>query len=51
MSVYLEPSYLSRMEANQKTMILKQPIIAERREYLKTHTIAETLALPKKKEK
>ena len=46
--MYIEPSYLSKQQANEMTMIRKDEHLAQRREYLKEHSIAETLALPKK---
>lgn len=47
MEIYIQPSYMSRKDANEKTTLLNRPDIASRKEYLKTHTIAETLKLPK----
>lgn len=48
MNLYIEPSYLSRKQANEKTKLINEPHNATKREYLKTHTIAETLILVKK---
>ena len=49
MGIYIEPAYMSKKEANEKTTMLNRPDLAQRREYLKNHTIAETVILPKKK--
>lgn len=48
MSVYIKPSHIMRQKANEMTAVKKDEHLAQRREYLKGHSIAETLQLPKK---
>ena len=43
MGIYIEPSCLNKKDANEKTTLLNRPDIAKKREYLKEHSIAETL--------
>lgn len=43
MGIYIEPSNINKVEANKKTMLKNNSLYAKRVEYLKNHTIAETL--------
>lgn len=45
MGIYIEPSNINKKDANEKTTLLNRPDIARKKEYLKNHSIIDTLKI------